>query len=168
MRTVLAAAAVAAAVGIAACGSGAGPAASGSSPVTAVGDHGETGRSGAGQGASSGEDAAPTVDWGQVRDYFAPEFRQTCTGLAGTELGRCVQSLARRSHALLGMIDGLPETGVVQELEKNAHEIVEQSEAFQTQACRSADGGGCGDAAGTVSADAEAISAALQEAAGGA
>ncbi len=163
----LAAAAVAGAVGIAACGSGAGPAASHSGPAAGTAATTAADQDATGPGGGTGP-SAPALDWGQVRDYFAPEFQQTCTGLAGTELGRCVQSLARRSHALLDMIDGLPENGVVPVLEKNAHRIISESQAFQTQACRSAAGGGCADAAATVSADAGEISEALQKAAGGA
>lgn len=142
------------AVGTAACGSGDGAAADASTMHAPA-------------GPSSTRTQAAGLDWRQVRDYFAAEFQQTCTGLGGADLGRCVESLAHRSHSLLDMTDGVPGDPSVSELWRNAQQIVDEAKTFRSQSCRSDAEGGCAQAVGTISRDAHAIYDALQAEAGG-
>lgn len=106
------------------------------------------------------------MDWQQINDFYAAEFRLSCTEVGGSAQGKCIATLGKSAHSLLQLARELPDGGAVSVLRENAQTIVDDAVDFEDQSCRSGAGGGCAHIPAEVTASAQAIERTLRNAAG--
>lgn len=110
--------------------------------------------------------AAGGADWRQIRDYYAAEFRPSCTDVSGSAQGKCIGTLGKAAQSLLDLVEQLPDGPAASALRQDAQAIVDDAQAFHDQSCRAGAAGGCGAIPADVTANAQSIERTLADAAG--